>query len=162
MKQRNFFSGLKRAGFRDLRARFGSTQVRAWNVAIRSQGALPRKARMAANVGKDTLLFLDGGGSSLVSSSTAFVAQWVKPEPDSWCSTAAVYESYCQTASEIESKDSLCQALKESGAERYQKKINGKTSRGWRVVLLKPIEDAPEELEDQFVVETTEEVRASP
>ena len=117
---------------------------------------------MAANVGKDRLLFLDGGGTALVSSTTAFVSQWVKQEPDSWCSTAAIYESYAQTASEVESKDSLCQALKESGAERYQKKINGKTARGWRVVLLKPIEDAPEELEDQFVVETTEEVRVSP
>jgi len=162
VKQRNFFSGLKRAGFQDLRTRFGISQVRAWNVAIRSQGALPRKSRMAANVGKDRLLFLDGGGSELVSSTTAFVSQWVKQEPDSWCSTAAIYESYCQTASEVESKDSLCQALKESGAERYQKKINGKTARGWRVMLLKPIEDAPQELEDQFVVETTEEARVSP
>ena len=152
VKQRNFCVGLRRAGYEDLRARLGNTRMRAWNAAIRSQGGLPRKARIAAAVGKDKLLFMDND-STLVDTATSFVSEWIRQDSVQWCSNAALYEAYCQSAEGTpQSKKALCSALKNSGAERQQKKVSGKPVRGWKVSLLKNVE-MPKELIGEFTVD---------
>tara|TARA_Y100000034_G_scaffold118864_1_gene160017 strand:+ start:2537 stop:5305 length:2769 start_codon:yes stop_codon:yes gene_type:complete len=155
VKQRNFSAGLSRCGFPPARGKRKGKYWTGFSAVFRSQGGLPRKARIAANVVKGGLLFLDQD-ASLGGTAVSFVTDWVKIDPKAWCSSTAIYEAYCRSTKDPQSKDKLGKALKDIEAKRKVKKINGKAARGWEVAFSQEVE-LPEEFEGQFVVDLHEE-----